>query len=141
MEIMRKTHLALTTALLFVCMVGACAHGEELLDSNAAAYLQAHSDQNADASSEHAFFRNAAEAMKENESISDESRYADDKVLDFFSDRKKHFENSDSNPLSDKDKIEIARWYLLYFKNGWRFPSRIAVYLTKSNFERDMEGK
>ena len=129
--------LAILSASLFLRH----ANSAEVLNSEAESFLKEHSSESADSSWERAFHERAARAMSENESISDEERYADDKALEFFFDKKKSFEESSANPLSAKDKIEVARWYLLFFNHGWRMPSRIAAHLTKSNYERYVASK
>ena len=129
-------YFAIFTALLFSSLFMRQTYAEDTPKSEAETYLREYSDQNADSNWERAFHRRAAEAMRDNESIVDEERYADDKALEFFFDKKKHFEDSSANPLLVKDKIEVARWYLLFFNNGWRIPSQIAAHMTKSNYER-----
>ena len=122
-------------------VAASCTHAiaEEMLTVEVQSYLKAHSQESVDESWVRAFHSRAADAMNENESISDEASYANDKLLDFFFDKKKHFEENRSDPLTASDKLEVARWYLLYAKNGWAFPSRISTYLTKSNYDVYME--
>jgi len=67
--------------------------------------------------------------------VSDEPAFASNAVLEFFVDRRKCFDGTKNNPLSQKDKVTMARWYLLFSKNGWQLPSKVAPYLTKSNYE------
>ena len=141
MHIMRANYFAIVAVLLFGSLSGRQIRSEEALNIEAQQYLEENSDRNADARWENIFHRRAEEAMRENQSISDEERYANDKVLEFFFDKKKHFDQSSVNPLSVKDKIETARWYLLFFKNGWYFPARIAALLTKTNYERYVASK
>ena len=131
--------VAILTAVLCGGLFAPHARSEEPLKSEAEAFLKEHSNQNSDSIWERNFQRRAAEAMQDNQSISSAERFAVDKVLEFFFDKKKHFDVSSANPLSAKDKIEVARWYVLFSRNGWRFPSRIAEHLTKNNYERYME--
>jgi len=122
MQIMRANYVATFAVLLFGSLFVRQIRSEEALNIEAQQYLEENSDRNADAHWESNFHRRAEEAMRENQSISDEERYADDKVLEFFFDKKKHFDQSSVNPLSVKDKIETARWYFLFFNNnGWHF--------------------
>jgi hypothetical protein len=132
MHIMRANYFATVAVLLFGSLFGRQIRSEEALNIEAQQYLEENSDRNADARWENNSHRRADKAMRENQSISDEERYANDKVLEYFFDKKKHFDQSSVNPLSVKDKIETARWYLLFFKNGWHFPARIASLLTKT---------
>ena len=122
-------------------VAASCTHAiaEETLADEVQSYLNAHSQETVDASWVRAFHSRAADAMNENGSISDEASYANDKLLDFSFEKKKHFEENRSDPLTEGDKLEVAHWYLLYAKNGWAFPSRISTYLTKSNYDVYME--
>ena len=124
-----------------VLVTGACTHAfaEEDCTAQIQAYLKAHSAANTDAAWERAFHARATAAMNENESISSESSYAHDKLLDFFFDKKKHFEENQSAPLTAADKLDIAHWYMLYVNNDWAFPARVGPYLTRSNFDTYME--
>ncbi len=129
----------LVVAAVLISGAATHAYAEEVLTPQMQAYLKAHSGENIDASWERSFHARATDAMNENESISSEATYANDKLLDFFFDKKKHFEDHDSDPLSANDKLEIARWYLLYINNGWAFPTRVSTYLTRSYFDKYME--
>ena len=111
------------------------ANAEEDLTTQAGEYLKSHSTPAADEAWERAFHRRAADAMSTADWISDESIFANDAVLEFFVDRSKSFDRTKSNPLSQKDKVTMARWYLLFSRNAWELPSKISPYLTKSNYE------
>jgi len=140
MHIIRNPFLgALIIAAAIV--TGSCTHAfaEEELTPQMQSYLKAHSGQSQDASWERAFHARATEAMNENESLSSESTYANNKLLDFFFDKKKHFEENESAPLSATDKLDIAHWYMLYAHNGWAFPARVGPYLTRSYFDKYMD--
>lgn len=132
----RHLSCAIIATLLCSSLFMRSVRAEDTLSSEAESYLKTHSDPNADSRWEKDFRLAADDAMSQNQSITDEERYADDKALEFFFDKKKHFEESSADPLSVKDKIEVARWYLLFANNGWRFPTRIAAHLTKRNYQR-----
>lgn len=133
--------IALFSALLCGILFVRHAQAEELLQSEAEGYLKDNSDPKADSHWARAFHQRALQAVNDNDSIPSEERYAYDKVFEFFFDKKNHFEESSANPLSKKDKIEVARWYLLFSNNGWRLPARIGTLLTKSNYERYVASK
>jgi len=140
-----NTAYASRFSLVVAAIVGsiciAHANAEEGLKAEMETYLKIHSSQQRDSHWRAAFQQQAHDAMLDNQSTSDEERYADDKLFEFFFDKKKQFEDSSANQLSNEDKIEIAHWYLLFSNNGWRFPSRIAEYLTKKNYDRYMASR
>lgn len=121
--------------LLLCSSMAYCSRAEEDLSTQAANYLKGHSTPLTDAAWEQAFHRRAADAMATIEWISDESTFAGNAVLEFFIDRRKSFDSTQNVPLTQKDKVTMARWYMLFAKNGWRLPAKIAPYLTKSNYE------
>src|SRR6185369_7697692 len=82
MQIMRANYVATFAVLLFGSLFVRQIRSEEALNIEAQQYLEENSDRNADAHWESNFHRRAEEAMRENQSISDEERYANDKVLE-----------------------------------------------------------
>lgn len=141
MVIARTAKVLILCALLVCIFPSAPIYSEESLKSEAETYLNEHSNKDADSRWRRTILDRAAQAVLDSPSISSEESFADDRVLEFFFDKKKIFESSNVNSFSAKDKIEVARWYLLYSDKGWRFPARIAEHLTKSNFERYVASK
>src|SRR5688572_7198364 len=112
----RINFTVIACAALCASILSLSINAEDALIEKAETYLQKNSNKGADQSWVRDFHERAGEAMSDNASMSLE-RYASDKALEFFYDKRKALLSPET--LHVTDKIEVARWYVLYFDKGW----------------------
>lgn len=125
----------LFTGILLLVMGGCCGrrvNGADDLSVEAKAFVEKHSTEKAESLWMKKWEQRCAEYTDSNPAMSAES-FADQSFFGYLVSQRKKFEE---NAITDAERLEVCRWYLLYQKNQWALPDRISAYMTRENYSK-----
>lgn len=110
---------------------------EEDCRKEATAFVQAHSNDTAEQKWMRSQESRFEQKQKDDASCSCDSKAADAIFLGWIRDRKTKFDpppGKPQQPLTEAERLEICRWYLLFKSKGWTIDADIGDFITKANF-------
>lgn len=126
-------------AFVIVFFIGT-AFAEDDLKSEAEHYLLVHSSA-VEGMRWMKWWRDTADQMqKDNPAISGEDVAADTYLFTYLADRRKKLQKDQPVTLTDAEKVELCRFYLLYQLRNWPLPERIRPLATAKNYKYILDG-